>query len=224
MIGVKYMEKSQDERNKIFDEIIQSRHSIRAFKEEKPPKERIEEIIESGMLAPYAAAAVGNIKDFRRFFVFEKDTKSIKTLALLMKNKAAEGITHFEGLIAEKPFMKPKFQPFLNRLQMVVDNGVPGVTTAPYFIIVAELRGVPPAEQESLAHVLENMWLKSAALSLGFQLISLTSQMAEDEELMKLLGLPVKKFALNGCAIGYSAITPSATPRPDTQEVTRWMG
>jgi hypothetical protein len=35
------------------------------------------------------------------------------------------------------------------------------------------------------------MWLKTTALNLGFQLISLTSQMAEDEELMKLLKLPV---------------------------------
>jgi nitroreductase len=66
------------------------------------------------------------------------------------------------------------------------------------------------------------MWLKATALDLGFQLISLTSQMAEDEELMKLLGLPVK-FALNGCAIGYPAITPTVTPRPDTRKATRWM-
>jgi nitroreductase len=174
-------------------------------------------------LAPYAAAAVGDKQDFRRFFVFEKDTNSIKTLATRMKNKAAEGIQHFENLIVEKPFMKSKFQPFLKRLNMVVDKGVPGVNTAPYFIIVAELRGIPPAEQESLAHVLENMWLKATALDLGFQLISLTSQMAEDDELMKLLGLPVNKFALNGCAIGYPAITPSATPRPDTLKATRWM-
>ena len=81
----------------------------------------------------------------------------------------------------------------------------------------------PPAEHESLAHVLENMWLKATALNLGFQLISLTSQMAEDDELMKLLGLPIKKFALNGCALGYPAITPSATPRPDSLKATRWM-
>ena len=218
------MEKiDKDKRNQIFDEIVSSRHSIRAFKEEKPPKELIEGIIEAGMLAPYAAAAVGDKQDFRRFFVFEKDTNSIKTLATRMKNKAAEGIQHFENLIVEKPFMKSKFQPFLKRLNMVVDKGVPGVNTAPYFIIVAELRGIPPAEQESLAHVLENMWLKATALDLGFQLISLTSQMAEDDELMKLLGLPVIKFALNGCAIGYPAITPSATPRPDTLKATRWM-
>jgi nitroreductase len=212
-----------DERNLIFDEIIKSRHSIRAFKDEKPPKEVIEHIIKAGMLAPYAAAAVGDNKDFRRFFVFEKGSKSIETLAILMKNKAIEGVQHFEGLIKEKPFMKSNFQPYLNRLKMIRDKGVPGVTTAPFFIIVAELRGIPPAEQESLAHVLENMWLKTTALNLGFQLISLTMQMAEDEELMKLLKLPVGKFALNGCAIGYPDIDPKPTPRPNTRKATKWM-
>ncbi|MCE7697982.1 MAG: nitroreductase family protein [Methanobacterium paludis] len=218
------MEKfNQDKRNQIFDEIVKSRHSVRAFKDDKPPKKCIGEIIRAGMLAPYAAAAVGGVKDFRRFFVFEKNSSSSETLALLMKNKAEESVQHFESLIAEKPFIKSKVQPFLNRLQMVVDKGVPGVTTAPYFIIVAELRGFPPSEQESLAHVLENMWLKATALDLGFQLVSLTSQMAEDEELMKLLGLPVKKFALNGCAIGYPATIPSVTPRPDIREATQWM-
>jgi nitroreductase len=212
-----------DERNLIFDEIVKSRRSIRAFKDEKPPKEVVDDIIEAGMLAPYAAAAVGDSKDFRRFFVFEKGTESIETLAFLMKNKAGEGVQHFEGLIKEKPFMKSKFQPYLNRLKMIRDKGVPGVTTAPYFIIVAELRGIPPAEQESLAHVLEIMWLKTTALNLGFQLISLTSQMAEDKELMKILEIPVGKFALNGCAIGYPDITPKPTPRPNTQNATRWM-
>jgi|LAHU01.1.fsa_nt_gb nitroreductase len=217
------MENNTNERNLILDEIIQSRRSVRIFKDDKPLKKDIEDIIEAGMLAPYAAAAVGDNKDFRRFYVFEKGTDSIKTLALLMENKAAEGVKHFEGLISEKPYMKSKFQPFLNRLKMIGDKGIPGVSTAPYFIIIAELRGIPPAEQESLAHVLENMWLKTTALNLGFQLISLTSQMAEDEQLMKLLELPYGKYALNGCAIGYPETIPNPTPRPSTQKATKWM-
>jgi len=217
------MEKSNlNERNQILDEILESRRSIRAFKDHKPPKDQITEIIEAGMLAPYAAAAVGDRKDFRRFFVFEKGSKSMEAAALLMKKKAAEGVQHFENLMAEKPFIRPKFEPFVKRLQIAADKGVLG-GTAPYFLVVAELRGVPPAEQESIAHVLENMWLKATALDLGFQLISLTSQMAENEEFMNLLELPIRKFALNGCALGYPAVIPPATPRPDTRKATRWM-
>ena len=74
-----------------------------------------------------------------------------------------------------------------------------------------------------MAHVLENMWLKATALHLGFQLVTLTKQMSEDDELMKQLGLPIKKFALTGCAIGYPANTPSATPCPDSLKATQWM-
>jgi len=50
----------------------------------------------------------------------------------------------------------------------------------PYYIVVAERSGIPPAEQQSLAHCLENMWLKATALGLGFQLVSVTAQMGRD--------------------------------------------
>jgi nitroreductase len=217
------MVKSVDERNQILDEIIRSRRSIRDFKEEKPPKEWIEDIIEAGMLAPYAAAAVRGEKDFRKFFVFERNTKSFETASLIIKKKAADRAQHYEKLIEENPSMRSKVQPFMKRLQMIANKGIPGLQTAPYFIVVAEIRGIPPAELQSLAHVLENMWLKATAMGLGFQLVSTTSQMAEDEEFIKLLGLPIKKFALNGCAIGYPTTIHPATPRPDTRKATRWM-
>ena len=217
------MERTFEDLNETLDEIIKSRHSVRVFKEDKPPKEFIEDIINAGMLAPYAAAAVGNQKEFRRFFIFEKDGDDSKKVSQLMKNKAQDGIEHFGKIIAERPHLKPKFQPFMKRLQMMGDKGVPGVETAPYFIVAAELRGVPPSEQESLAHVMENMWLKATALGLGFQLISLTSQMADDEEFMGLLGLPNNKFALIGCAVGYPSFKPKASNRPDVHKATRWM-
>jgi hypothetical protein len=96
----------------------------------------------------------------------------------------------------------------MNLLRIGVDKCVSGVTNAPYIIIVVELRNVSPDEHQTLAQVLENMRLKATALNLGFQLIllpcgnlSLITQMAGDEDLMKLLGLPIRKFAINGCAI-----------------------
>jgi nitroreductase len=175
------------------------------------------------MLAPYAAQAVGDKKDFRHFFVFENNTVSMGTASRLMRSKAADGVQHFEKLISEKSFIKPKFQPFLEKLRAAGEKGVLGVGTAPYFIVVAEFRGVPPVENESLAHTMENMWLKATVLGLGFHLVSLTSQMAEDEEFMKLLNLPDGKFALNGCAIGYPNFIPPATPRPEVKKSTIWM-
>lgn len=209
--------------NNMFDEIIKSRRSVRFFKDEFPSKEFIKDILNAGMMAPYAAQAVGENEDFRRFFVFENGSESMEIAANLMGKKAEEGLNHFKRMITEKPFLKNKVQPFMDKLQMIVDKGVLGVGTAPYFIVVAELRGVPPVEQESIAHCLENMWLKATALQLGFHLVSLTSQMAEEEEFMKLLDIPVGKYGINGCAIGYPAMKAPSVPRPNITKVTKWF-
>jgi nitroreductase len=209
--------------NYIFDNIVRSRRSIRFFEDKFPSKENIEDILDAGMMAPYAAQAVGENEEFRRFFVFENGTKSIKIAGDLMGKKAGEGLNHFKNMITEKPFLKKKVQPFMDKLQMIVDNGVLGVGTAPYFIVVAELKGVPPVEQESIAHCLENMWLKATALKLGFHLVSLTSQMAEDGEFMKLLDIPIGKYGINGCAIGYPSSETLPRPRPDTKKATKWL-
>jgi nitroreductase len=215
--------KNDNDCNKIFDEIIQSRRSTRFFKDEFPSKENIEDILNAGMLAPYAAQAVGDNDDFRRFFVFKNGGKSMEIAGDLMHKKAEEGLNHFKKMVAEKPFLKSKVQPFMDKLQIIVDNGVLGVGTAPYFVIVAELRGVPPVEMESIAHCLENMWLKATELELGFGLVSLTSQMAEEDKFLKLLDIPKGKYALNGCAIGYPAKELPATTRPDTKKSTKWL-
>jgi nitroreductase len=209
--------------NLILDSIIKSRRSIRFFNDEVPSKEDVKSILNAGMLAPFAAQAVGANEYFRRFFVFENGTASMETAGRLMGKKAEEGLNHFNRMITEKPFLKARVKPFMEKLQMIVDNGVLGVGTAPYFIVVAELRGVPPVEQESIAHCLENMWLKSTALKIGFHLVSLTSQMAEDEEFVKLLDIPIGKYGLNGCAIGYPANKPPFVPRPDTEKAIKWM-
>ncbi len=214
---------STDKDCKYLDEIVASRRSVRIFKDEFPPKEDVEKILVSGMQAPYAAQAVGKEEIYRRFFVFKNGTESMKTAQELMRKKAEEGLNHFKKILEEQPFVKPKVQPFMEKLQLFVDKGVLGVGTAPYFIVVAELRGIPPVEQESIAHCLENMWLKATELELGLHLVSLTSQMSEDEGFLKLLGIPRGPYGLNGCAIGYPADKISDVERPIRKPVTKWI-
>ena len=60
------------------------------------------------MLAPYAARAVGDNEDFRRFFVFKNGGKNIEIAADLMHKKAEEGLDHFKKMVTEKPFLKAK--------------------------------------------------------------------------------------------------------------------
>ena len=71
--------------DKSLDEIIKYRRSMRVFKTEYPPMEYIKKIIHAGLLAPYAAQAVGDAKDFRRFFIIRKDSKTLQIMASLMK-------------------------------------------------------------------------------------------------------------------------------------------
>ncbi len=100
---------------------------------------------------------------------------------------------------------------------------VPGVGTAPFYIVIAERKGFPPVEQESLAHCLENMWLKATALGLGFQLVSATAQMADNEEFCRILGLQTGVWGFMGCAAGYPLETLPGSVRPPAKDVISWM-
>ena len=121
------------------------------------------------------------------------------------------------------PVKQTKGQAFASNLKAMSQQGVPGIGKAPYYIVVAEQKGIPPVEQRSLAHCMENMWLKATALGLGFQLLSITAQMAEDKGFCDLIDIPYGEFALDGCLIGYLDMVPSSTRKPQVNEVTKWM-
>ncbi|MFA5182958.1 MAG: nitroreductase family protein [Syntrophales bacterium] len=110
------------------------------------------------------------------------------------------------------------------RLKWFQDLGhVPGVTNAPYLIVIAEHRGIPDLGQHALAHCLENMWLKATALNLGFEIISVMSKMGDDEQFCRLLGLRPGEWDLMGCAVGYSEHPLSPSIRPTAEGVTVWL-
>ena len=109
------------------------------------------------------------------------------------------------------------------RIKSLAEKGHPSLRNAPYFIVVAEKHGIPPAALQSLAHCLQNMWLKATALGLAFQLISATESMSEDPGFMRLLGLPAGRFLLDGCAVGFPAAVPALPARPDAADITTWL-
>jgi len=53
-----------EEQNRVLDHLIESRHTVRKFKNEAPPKEMIQKILQAGMLGPYAQI-VTTREDFR---------------------------------------------------------------------------------------------------------------------------------------------------------------
>jgi nitroreductase len=211
------------EYNAHLDKAIAERRTVRAFTDEAPPREHIEEIIKAGLLAPYAAVAVGTEPVFRRFMVMAQDSQVKTAVAGMMRDKMIASSQQLKQAMQDNPFLRENAGAFVKRLEAIAAGGEIGFESAPYFIVVAEVKGFPPAELRSLAHCLENMWLKATALGLGFRLISATSQMADDPEFCDLLGIPAGAFGLDSCAIGYPQKVPSPTLRPAFEEAVRWL-
>ncbi len=214
-----------DRRNILLDEIINERRTHRKFKQEFPPENTIKSIINAGLHAPFAAAAVGDEEEyFRRFFVIKRDSKSMTTVAYLIFEEVMSMASNLEIAMKSDPEIRKQAIGFAKRLDMIKKLGkVPGIGSAPYFIIVAEKKGFPMVEQQSLAHCLQNMWLKATALGLGFQLVSATAQMDDNPQFCTLLGINPGEWALNGFAIGYPSEELASSVRPPVEEVTRWI-
>jgi nitroreductase len=214
-----------DHRNILLDEIINERRTNRKFKQEFPPEDNIRSIINAGLHAPFAAAAVSNEKEyFRKFFVLKKDSKSLIKVGSLVFEEVVAMASNLEIAMKSDPEFRKQASGFAKRLDMIKKMGkVPGIGSAPYFIIVAEKKGFPTVEQQSLAHCLQNMWLKATALGLGFQLVSATAQMDDNPEFCALLGINPGEWALNGCAIGYPDEELPFSVRPQVEKVTRWI-
>ena len=201
---------AQEERIRVLAEVVAARRSVRVFSEAMPARRDLERIIAAGLAAPYAAAMSPDGRLDRRFFVMSPSSSALGAAAKAMQTRAQQALA-----APETP------APLRARLQPVAEGRIPGVGSAPYYIVVAE-RGSLAAPQ-SLAHALENMWLVATALGLGMHLVSLTATMSDDAAFCDLLGLPAGEYALNGCAIGVPAETPAARPAPDAAAVTRWL-
>jgi len=213
--------KFSEEANKVLDEIISARRTIRAFAEEAPPREAVELIIKAGLQAPYAALAVAGRDDFRKFFVFSRGTPASAEAGRLIQLAARRRLEEIMRAPGRAKVMGDRELPYVDRLRALAEHGHPSLKAAPYFIVVAEYQGIPAAGLQSLAHTLENMWLKATALGLAFQLVSVTESMAEDEAFVRLLGLPFGEYVLDGCAVGWPAAEPPAAKRPDN--IVKWM-
>ena len=68
------------------DEIIESRRSIRSFKNDIPSIDAIKAIIYAGLFAPYADAAMDQ-KNFRRFVVIQKGSPIMIKAGELMQRQ-----------------------------------------------------------------------------------------------------------------------------------------
>lgn len=215
-----------ERRNAALDEIILARRSIREFRPESPGREAVMQVITAGMHAPYVLAAVETYSEgsFRRFFVMGRDGSSIATASARLSLKVKQLKAELEERAGRDAAFKAKSASWIQRLTMFDSLGhVPGVTNAPYFIVIAERRGIPDLGRQALAHCLENMWLKATALGLAFQIVSVTEKMGEDAEFCALLGVRPGEWDLMGCALGYAKEPLGPSQRPSAAAATIWL-
>ena len=188
---------SGEQKNVTLDHILAERRSYRMFRPEFPPEDAIRRIIHAGLLAPFAAAMVGNFTDYFPPVLCDE-----------------EGIAEHNCCRSDRHSRNPpdvRKPPRGYEKQPATSGTRDGVCPATrndkktrdctrhwhstHYIVVAERKGFPPVELQSLAHCMENMWLKATALELGFQLISITSEMAQNLNSVQFSGLP----RANGC-------------------------
>jgi len=121
------------------------------------------------------------------------------------------------------PFLKKKMGFFAKLLNNINQHGIPGLETAPYYIIIAEKKGFPPVEKQSIAHAMENMWLMARHLGLWFQLLTATSMMSKNKEFMELLWLKKWWYTIDGCLVGYATKYPEEVKQFDTKKFVTWL-
>lgn len=196
----------------LVERVVAERRSVRNFGDAAPAREVVEQILAAGLVAPYAAAMAPGAALDRRFFVLPRGSAALSAAAAAIQAHAAEVLA---GDAVPGPLRA--------RLEPVAQGRILGLGTAPYYVVVAERVSMALVQQQSLAHVLENMWLLATVLGLGMHLVSVTTTMADDPAFCEVIGLPVAAYALNGCALGVPAQRPETRPVPDVAAATAWL-
>lgn len=209
-----------EEQNRVLDHLIDSRRTIRKFKEDSPPRSMIEQVLNAGMLGPYTQILLTR-EDFRRFVVIPRESEITARASSMMQRRALALHDEVEERMQHDDLYRKTGTKYLGRLKAMGANPLLG--KAPYFIVVADQKVLMDMAHVSLGHCLQNMWLKATALGLGFQLLTLTEMMTEDREFCELIGIPFGEYALDGCLIGYPDVAPAPSKRPPLGEMTRWL-
>lgn len=191
--------------DKTLEEIIIRRKSVRNFTSEVPDIEKVNKIIKSAMYAPYAGATGIPFSEVRRIFVFEQNSEIIGDVREILQSQLKTNARKLNIISTIFPFLGKKMKPFAKRIKAFSENGIPSLSKAPYLIIIAEKKGFPPIEKQSMAHALQNMWLTATSLDLGFQLISAFGVLSKNEKCLNLLAVPKGQYEFEACVIGCPA-------------------
>lgn len=205
------------------EQILKARKSTRSFTEEFPSEGDVQKILQAGLLAPYGGATGIPLEQIRRIFVFRQQTDGMAQAREILRDQLQANAKKLNRMLRLLPFLRKKMGPFANRVSSLAQSGVPALSIAPYLVVIAEKRGFPPVEKQSMAHALQNMWLAATDLGLGFQLISALSTLTGNERFLRLLNLNKGEYALDGCAFGYPKSAVERERELDTTRFVTWI-
>jgi nitroreductase len=207
----------------ILGEVIRSRRTIRSFSG-PVPDETLIRILEAGIYAPLGGATGIPLKEMRKIFVFRQGSESIRIAREIINSELKKGSSRISLLLKMMPFLKNKMQVFANRLRSLSENGIPGLTMGAFYVVIAEKKGFPPVEKQSLSHTMQNIWLTATAYGFGFHLVSVTGMLSKNKHFMKILGLTPGEWALDGCVIGVPKLLPEPREDRKIENFITWVG
>lgn len=192
-----------------FFEVINTRRSIRKFKQEPVNKEDILKILHAANWAPSAL----NLQPWE-FLVVAGDKKN-----MLGRNygKIVDSYTKDWDESPDKAFMpRREFIQFAN-----VYGGAPVI-----IVVLVEAHSDPNYQKallESASAAMENMLLAATALGLGG--CWMTGPLEDEKYLRSKLAIPEDRDIVAVSPIGYPAVTPAPRPRldPDLTRKVRWL-
>lgn len=189
--------------DQVLDRILRARRICRKFDGRVPSREDVAAVVEAAFLAPYASISSGDVETFRHAFILFRGHPMLEKIDRLIRLQSGADVAWLQEQRKADPFMAEYGDGVEKLWSNVAENGLPIFPDPPCLIVLAEWRGARRAERQSLAHAVQNMWLKATALNLDFNLISPLESMVDNEEFCALFGLPVGRYGFHGCVVGY---------------------
>lgn len=186
-------------------DIIQSRRSIRKYKEKEPDTDSIKRILQAGSMAP----SNGNSQPWE--FIVAKD-KYRKRICNEFYNFSKEYIPKASYIPEDKK---------KSMLEYAKDLG-----GAPCHIIVSypNLEDNIKKEQalKSSCAAIQNILLQAHAEGLGTVWVG--SNLNQSENVKKILNIPEDRLIAGIIPLGYSEMMPQTPPRTAIKEKIKWLG
>ena len=152
------------EDNQVLDRILNARKTCRAFAENVPTDDEIKEVIQAGCIAPYASIDAKAVTPFRHFFVIKKDDPKMEQIDAFIRQQSQVDLVARIKEEETDPFLKENGEGVKKLWKHVAECGESTFPNPPCLIIAAEWRGARRAEHQSLAHMMQNMWIKACLL------------------------------------------------------------